>query len=278
MTAQRIIWSVALAALALAAGALLWRANAPDPLAQPVERMLALLDSDPQARLAATRSAVESVIQLAGTVSGDSPKEVLYAAALRAHGSGDREAAETYLRQAIAKDPGWAAPQNGLGIVLFAAGRHAEAEEAFRRAIALESTWSRPHNDLAILLRLTGRYEEAEEQALWAIELDPDTLDVRNNYGNLLVRLGRYEEAAEQYRAATAIDPSHPWPHYNLACLYSLQGKKEDALAELAFAIERHPPFRDEAKTDGDFDPLRDDPRFIALVGDETDPAAVSSL
>jgi Flp pilus assembly protein TadD len=273
LTAHRIIWSIAFVALAVAVAALVWRSRSVDPLAAPIATMLDLLDNDPQARLAETRAAVEAVIGAAGTVDDDSRREVLYAAALRAHGQGDSAESEALLRKAIDRFPGWAVPYNGLGIILFGTGRHEEAEEAFRQAIALKSTWSRPHNDLAILLRLTGRYEEAEEQALWAIELAPDSLDVRNNYGNLLVRLGRYEEAEKQYREALAIDPNHPWPHYNLACLYSLKNKPDAALEELAFAITHHPPFREEARTDGDFDSLRTSPDFRALVYDDATPA-----
>ena len=53
---------------------------------------------------------------------------------------------------------------------------------------------------------------------------------------------------------------------YNLACAESMLGRSDDALAHLeqSFMQER---FREAAKTDPDFDPVRDDPRFKQLVG-----------
>jgi tetratricopeptide (TPR) repeat protein len=53
---------------------------------------------------------------------------------------------------------------------------------------------------------------------------------------------------------------------YNLACAESMLGRTDDALGHLeqAIATER---FREAAKTDPDFDPIRGDPRFEQLFG-----------
>ena len=44
----------------------------------------------------------------------------------------------------------------------------------------------------------------------------------------------------------------------------------DDAIAHLRAAIELRPGFRDFAKEDADFDPVRDDPRFQELRKDLT--------
>ena len=54
---------------------------------------------------------------------------------------------------------------------------------------------------------------------------------------------------------------------YNLACAESLLGKTDEALEHVRQAVEGQERFRDAAKRDSDFDPIRDEPRFEELVG-----------
>ena len=53
---------------------------------------------------------------------------------------------------------------------------------------------------------------------------------------------------------------------YNLACAESMLGRADDALAHLEKAVAQD-RLREAARTDTDFDPIRDDPRFRQLVG-----------
>lgn len=182
------------------------------------------------------------------------------------------EAAEEAYRSAIALNPEWSRPYNGLGVLLanHTEGRAAEAEAAFRTAIRLEPEWSRSHNDLAILLRLTDRLDEAEQEALTALRYGPDDVANNNNYANLLVEQGKLSEAEPFYHKAIAIDPTHPKPYYNLACLYSLQGKKDQAYPLLKKAIALNESLRAEAQKDPDFEALREDPEFRKILNKDT--------
>ncbi len=54
---------------------------------------------------------------------------------------------------------------------------------------------------------------------------------------------------------------------YSRACFESICGNVEQALALLKVAIEIKPSRRDLARRDPDFDFIREDPRFKALVG-----------
>ena len=53
---------------------------------------------------------------------------------------------------------------------------------------------------------------------------------------------------------------------YDLACFESLAGEPEEALAHLARSVELDPGLRAGAAADSDFDSIRQDPRFAALV------------
>jgi tetratricopeptide (TPR) repeat protein len=75
----------------------------------------------------------------------------------------------------------------------------------------------------------------------------------------------RYGEAKELLREGLELHPGNASLLYNLACAEALLGEKDDALEHLEEAVE-NPRFRGFAKTDSDFDSLRDDPRFGALV------------
>jgi tetratricopeptide (TPR) repeat protein len=85
-----------------------------------------------------------------------------------------------------------------------------------------------------------------------------------------LYRAGEYAEAADRSREVVEANPEYPEPLYNLACCESLAGRSGDAIRHLGQAFERSGEragdLREWAKTDTDFDPIRDEPEFKELV------------
>ena len=55
---------------------------------------------------------------------------------------------------------------------------------------------------------------------------------------------------------------------YNLACSESLSGRTADAIDHLRQAIAASEKHRARCREDSDFDPIRDDPSFKALIGE----------
>jgi hypothetical protein len=82
-----------------------------------------------------------------------------------------------------------------------------------------------------------------------------------------LYEAGHYAEAAERGRELLRAYPNSPRLLYNVACVESLAGETEDAIEHLRRAIEHHPPLRELAAGDSDFDPIRSEPGYKQLIG-----------
>jgi len=122
-------------------------------------------------------------------------------------------------------------------------------------------------------LATLGRHDEALEAARQALkladahlELNPD--DARAWYlsASALMRLGQHEQAMERARRASAIDPGDPGVLYNVGCVYALAGSGQEALNHLEKAIQNGFGHRDWLENDSDWDSLRGEPRFQALL------------
>jgi uncharacterized Ntn-hydrolase superfamily protein len=77
---------------------------------------------------------------------------------------------------------------------------------------------------------------------------------------------GRYGEGVALLRKALAARGEDAVLLYDLACFESLAGEPEQALAHVTRSVELDPGLRAGAAADSDFDSIRQDPRFAALV------------
>jgi adenylate cyclase len=83
-----------------------------------------------------------------------------------------------------------------------------------------------------------------------------------------LAILGEAERAKEWTDRALLIDPDNMVMRYNFACNFAAQLRDTDAaLAMLGPVVQKATPeFMDHVKVDPDLDPIRDDPRFQAMI------------
>jgi len=86
------------------------------------------------------------------------------------------------------------------------------------------------------------------------------------NRRNRSTRAGRYAAAANRGRELVEARPDQPYLFYNLACCESLAGRSADAVEHLRRAIDMWEGCRDMASGDSDFDPIRAEPAFQALI------------
>ena len=71
---------------------------------------------------------------------------------------------------------------------------------------------------------------------------------------------------ARAARGVHAVQPQDALVHYNLACYWSLAKNKRQALVYLSRAFDLEDAYRALVADEPDFDPIRDDPAFQALL------------
>lgn len=75
---------------------------------------------------------------------------------------------------------------------------------------------------------------------LWrdCVEKSPDKARPKNNFAVELIQLGRYEEAIVELKALLLTNPRSPEALNNLATVYTVQGKYDEALQYLFEAVK----------------------------------------
>lgn len=124
---------------------------------------------------------------------------------------------------------------------------------------------------------LQGDYERAAEYDRRAVEAHPDSAQAWMTFALDLFHADRIEESEEAYRRVIELDPSRAMAWYHLACLAARRGDTNTALENLARASSVQPDLREEAKSQPEFAPLLEDPRFDRIVNarsDSEDPYA----
>jgi tetratricopeptide (TPR) repeat protein len=115
-------------------------------------------------------------------------------------------------------------------------------------------------------LRALERYADAIAPLERVASDLPGDMQVCLALGWCYKRTGRIDRAVQSIEQALETEPEDALLHYNLACYLSLAGEKDRALEHLAKAFEYDPAYRDMIAAETDFDPIRSDPGFQALL------------
>ena len=124
------------------------------------------------------------------------------------------------------------------------------AQGTRRTAVAAE-----PATTILVIDGTPGKAYDASGWELWA-PLRP------------LYDKGEHDELRARLEDLIAANPQYPMLVYNLACSESLSGRTADAIGHLRRAAGASEKLRADARKDSDFDPIRDEPSFKALIGE----------
>jgi tetratricopeptide (TPR) repeat protein len=181
------------------------------------------------------------------------------------------------------------------GFRLLFLGRFDEATAEVKRALEIEPLSTAGNINYAYCLFYAGKIDESEAQTKKAIELAPDfwlshfylfnVYRLKANYAQAVEELARAQELRGEAEAARLMRDGFAkggWPGflqtviverarikltpYNLATFYAELGDKDKAFATLNQAIDKYDQFVGFAKIDPFMKPLRDDPRFAAVL------------
>jgi tetratricopeptide (TPR) repeat protein len=139
-----------------------------------------------------------------------------------------------------------------------------EEQAVFDKLIALIKTES--PDDLVD----KKKYAFADGRSLLDCMLSTECWHVLDHLSSYYLKESRYDKAEKLQEEYTAKLMSFPtWKanaFYNLACFYSLNGKKEKALNNLELAFKERPDLKEWSKKDSDIDPIRSEAVYKALV------------
>ncbi len=211
----------------------------------------------------------------------------------------DWEGSERELRRAIALNPSYAYAHDQLNQMLGLIGRFDEAIAEGQRAMALDPLSPAIMSDLAMTMVYAGKAASALELARKAADLDSTFFFPVQDEGVLALQTGNFREAIAKFERARALG-APPFTTAYLAYAYGMSGDRSRAMATLEQLKKMSPggevaPFNlalvylglgDRTRTldsleqayaansellvwlkiDRIYDPLRSEPRFIALM------------
>jgi TolB-like protein/Tfp pilus assembly protein PilF len=149
--------------------------------------------------------------------------------------------------------------------------RPLEAEAAAREAIRLDPTYVWNYFQLAIALKLQEREDDSLATLRQVLQIDPSFRSASLELGNQLLDRGEYSQALDRFETELEIsierdDIHQAWLQRAIADAHAGLGDTETALVALESALESGYTNFTRIRRSPHLEPLRDDPRFQALL------------
>jgi TolB-like protein/Tfp pilus assembly protein PilF len=199
-------------------GRYFWNKRSPEALRQALSYFQQAIDKDPSYALAYVGLA--DAIATRVDFDGASPVEVL-------------PLAKRAALHALELDPGLAEAHASMGLLAYFDYDWPTALNEFRAAIELKPDYATAHKWYGQALIGIGQLDEGLAELERARQEDPTSLIINNNiaYSHLLAR--DYQGAVSRLKKNLEMDPGFEMSRFDLASVYLVQGRYDDALAEL---------------------------------------------
>lgn len=181
-------------------------------------------------------------------------------AAMRRHSEAVAEA-----KKALEGDPVSPIINTNAGFVLHLAGQYDQAIEMLKRAIEIDPAFPRAHFRLGAVYEQKGLYDQALMEFQEAVRLSGDS-HYEAFAGHAYALLGNTAGARKVLSDLMKRSQRQYVPPYAIALVHLGLRRKKDALDWLEKAFEDRSTSIAFLKVDPVLDPLRSDPRFVALT------------
>lgn len=179
---------------------------------------------------------------------------------------GRLEEAVAQAERALQLDPVSLAGRAQLAVILYRARRYEDALRELERVKELDGNYPITYLNEALVFAAQERYDQALASAERARELDPESLDLAAISGYVLGRAGDRPRAAAvlgELQARARSEFVHPW---TLGLVHLGLGDTASAIDALERGYQQRSWMTALARVNPEFDPLRGDPRFEALL------------
>jgi serine/threonine protein kinase/Flp pilus assembly protein TadD len=182
------------------------------------------------------------------------------------------EAAESF-ETAIRLDPKLFEAHYFYGRSCWQQSKLQEAAHHFERASEVRPEDFQSISLLSSVYLGLGDSEKARDCHRRAVEVIEKHLDLNPNDARALylgsgalIGIGETDRGLEWAAKAVEIDPDDSAILYNVACTYSNAGRLEEAIDYLERSVSKGFASKEWIVNDGDFEPLREHPRYLALI------------
>lgn len=135
------------------------------------------------------------------------------------------------------KDPHY---HYNMGLFYLNNGELDNAIQHLKKSLTLNPKYSLSLSALGLAYSMKGNLEESVKYFQKCLEVNPKFAEAHNYLGAVYQEMGFIDKSAEEYRAALSDEnyKSKELPYYNLARLYLIQDKLEEALGYIEKSIE----------------------------------------
>lgn len=143
--------------------------------------------------------------------------------------------------------------------------KYTESINLADEAIAKDDKHYKSYNIKGIALAYNGNFQEGMKNIDKALEINPSYGYARFNKALAYELYDKYDEALKWYDKNLEIE-NYIWSYYGKASIYGRKGDVKNAVKYLKTAIDMDKVVKEEARTERDFDNVRQSKEFQELI------------